>query len=115
MKYNLGFESKIFARFLGMLLPWRFKFLYFLRILKNKGFYPRIFLSKQGPDLVIFASMIHVMSALDHGFHIDKKHFDKAVQMLKRVYPIRIKNYLWEDLSQAYADAYVLFHLMKIV
>lgn len=115
VKYNYGLDSRGLVKVLSRLLPWRFKSLYFLRIFKNKSLYPRMFLSKQGPDLVIFASMPYVMFALDYGFNINKEYFDKAKKLLSKVYPVNIKNYLWEDLSQCYADAYVLFYLMKIV
>ena len=91
----------------------RFKYLFFLRILKEKKAYFKIFLNKSSPDTIIFGAVPYILFGVDDDLHINKENFENGLNVLKKVYPTNAKN--WEELSQDYADAYVLFYLMKIV
>jgi hypothetical protein len=51
--------------------------------------------------------------AIDDQLKISRENFDNGLRTMKMVYPTNAKT--WEELSQDYADAYVLFYLMKIV
>ena len=112
-KTNLKIRNNLITSVLSLGIHWYFKVLYFLRILKNKRPYLRIFTNKSAPDLQIMAAMVHILHSLDRHMKIDSKNFSKGLNELRKVYPA--KAIKWEDLSQEYADAYVLFYLQKIV
>ena len=88
-----------------------FKFLYFLR-LKEKKIYSRIFLNLNAPDLLIFSALPYIIFALNSN-GVDNLKLKKGIDILNKVYPVKGKS--WEEVSQDYADAYVLFFLQKIV
>lgn len=113
LKNNFGINSDFLSKIARRLIPLRFKYLYFLRILKEKKAYPNIFLNKRSPDTIIFGSVPYILFAIDDQLKITKENFDNGLRTLKKVYPTNAKT--WEELSQDYADAYVLFYLMKIV
>jgi len=113
LKNNFGINSYFLSEIARKLIPLRFKYLYFLRILKEKKIYPKIFLNKRSPDTIIFGSVPFILFAIDDNMRLVKENFDNGLGTLRKVYPTNAKN--WEELSQDYADAYVLFYLMKIV
>ena len=113
LKNNFKINSDLISSLLMRAIPIRFKYLYFLRILKEKKAYFKIFLNKSSPDTIIFGAVPYILFGVDDDLHINKENFENGLNVLKKVYPTNAKN--WEELSQDYADAYVLFYLMKIV
>ena len=112
LKNNLNISSKFISLIVSKLIPIRFKQLYFQRLLKENEFYPRILINKSSPDLIIFASTPYILFGLNEDFTINQ-NFEKGLKTLRKVYPTKAKN--WEQLSQDYANSYILFYLMKIV
>lgn len=110
-KFNV--RSKMLIKIISKCIPWGFKYLYFKKILKEKKFYPEILLNKRSPDVIIFGSVPFILFAIDEDLNIVQENFNKGFKTLSNVFPTKAKN--WEELSQDYADAYILFYLMKIV
>ncbi|MEK6937106.1 MAG: hypothetical protein AABW58_03480 [Nanoarchaeota archaeon] len=113
LKNSLGINSNVLSFLVSKLIPFRFKQLYFKRLIKEKKFYPRILINKRSPDNVIFGAVPYILFALNDDLSLNKENFEKGLEILKGVYPSKAKT--WEELSQDYADAYILFYLMKIV
>lgn len=113
LKNSFNIRSNLAALLISKLIPLRFKQLYFQKLLKEKKFHPRILLNKSSPDLIIFGSVPYILFALNEDFTINRENFEKGLKTLNKVYPTKART--WEQLSQDYADAYVLFYLMKIV
>ncbi len=113
LKNEFGIKSNKLAFIASKLIPYRFKQLYFKRLIKERKFYPRILLNKRSPDTIIFGAAPYILFALNEDLTLNKENFDKGFETLRKVYPTKAKT--WEELSQDYADAYVLFYLMKIV
>ena len=67
--------------------------------------------STKSPDLIIFSSLIPLISSISEG-GVDKKILMKAKEKLSRVYPVKGTN--WEEISKDYANAYIAFFLQKI-
>ncbi len=113
LKNNFNINSNFLTNIVIKLIPIRFKQLYFNKLLKENKVHFKIFFNKASPDLIIFGSVPFILFALNEDFTINKENFEKGLKTLNKVYPTKAKN--WEQLSQDYADAYVLFYLMKIV
>ena len=68
----------------------------------------------------MFTSMLYLLYAADGRGKINKEYLVKARKYLAKTYPLtRTKTQntliLWEETRQDFADAFVLFSLMKIV
>ncbi len=113
LKNEFGIKSRFLALVVSKLIPIRFKQLYFFRLMKERKFYPRILLNKRSPDVIIFGSAPYILFGLNENLTIENDNFLKGLKTLRKVYPSKAKT--WEELSQDYSDAYVLFYLMKIV
>ena len=113
LKNSFNINSRALAFITSKLIPFRFKQLYFSRLLKEKKIYPRILINKRSPDVVIFGAAPHILFGLNEDLTLDKENFMNGLKTLRKVYPTKAKT--WEELSQDYANAYILFYLMKIV
>lgn len=110
---NLKFRNPLVTRFLSFGINNYFKILYFLRLIKERKFHPRIFFNSGAPDVLIMAAMVYILFSLNEDKSINKENFNKGMKALRKVYPAKASK--WEEISQEYADAYVLFYLQKIV
>jgi len=63
------------------------------------------------PDLVIFASLVYLISSLNEE-GVDIRELKKGKKLLSRVYPVKGEN--WEDISLEYGNSYIAFFLQKI-
>ncbi len=64
------------------------------------------------PDLIIFSSLIYLISSIDVGNKIDEGELSKGKKILSQIYPVKGRN--WEETSIDYANAYIAFFLQKI-
>ena len=104
--FNLGFLNVFALPFVSFIL--KYKYYQRLKIFRVRK--PGVIFGKS-PDLVIFASLIFLISAVDEN-GIDKKLLQRGQKLLKRVYPSGGKN--WEEISLDYANAYIAFFLQKL-
>lgn len=88
------------------------KYKYFIRVkqMTNRSYY-RVFFNLRSPDAYIFAAVPLLMLAVTKQ-GIDNEKLEKAVKILRKVYPVTGKN--WEEISLDYANAYINFFLQKI-
>lgn len=113
LKNEFGIKSSKLAFIASKLIPYRFKQLYFRRLIKENKIYPKILLNKRSPDVIIFGAVPYILFGLNEDLSLNKENFEKGLSLLQKVYPTKART--WEELSQDYADAYILFYLMKIV
>ncbi len=66
----------------------------------------------KSPDLFIFSSLIYFISSIEKENRINKEKLNKGARILKRVYPVKGKN--WEELSVDYANSYIAFFMQKL-
>jgi hypothetical protein len=65
----------------------------------------------KSPDLVIFSSLIYILSSINRGNRIEGRELNEGENILSLVYPVVGKN--WEEISLDYANAYIAFFLQK--
>ena len=115
------FRLPKFGKVLVFPLIFALNLLFFWRMFAKQGkLYLRILLHTRAPDLTMFTSMLYLLYAADGRGKINKEYLVKARKYLAKTYPLtRTKTQntliLWEETRQDFADAFVLFSLMKIV
>jgi len=113
LKNKFEIKSNLINGIALALLPWFFKLKYYLRLKEMKITYPRVFFNKSSPDLIIFASVPYLLLAINKDKIVNKEKLKKGINLLKKVYPVKGKN--WEEISLDYANAYISFFLQKII
>ncbi len=92
-----------------LLVPFWFRHLYNRRLKRlSIEFKTR----KSSPDLVIFSSLIYLISTIKEENKIDERELSKGKDILSLVYPVNGKD--WEEITIDYANAYIAFFLQKI-
>ncbi len=113
LKYRIGWTPNFLQNILVTLLPYNFKWKYHQRLKEQHKKYSRTLHAAYGTDVMVFSVVPYVLMALNNDFSLNKEYFSKAKECLAEIYPTNATT--WEQLSQDYADAYVLFFLLKIV
>ncbi len=90
-----------------------FKYKYFVRIreLIGKRLY-KVFLNWHSPDIIIFSLIPYILNSLKEGNVEDDETIDKALRLLRKIYPVRHES--WEELTLDYSNAYISFFLQRI-
>lgn len=114
LRFRYGLVKSLVNLFIPVL-----NLLYFLRLVAQGSFYPRILINTSGPDLTLFSALLHLLFAVEESGTIDRRQLFLARKILRKTYPVPVfKEDLkeeWEGLSQVFANAYVLFFYLKIV
>lgn len=106
-------KKKTVLPFLLLFLNIFFRYKYFIRMWgKFSILFPKIFFNKRSPDLVIFSAVPFLLNSLNEDHSLNRKLFFKGRNLLKKVYPVKSKN--WEEMSLEYANAYIAFYMQKL-
>lgn len=103
---NFGKMSIVFLPFVSLIMKGKYQ----KRLKKFNIDYFKLFFHKS-PDLIIFSSLIFIIGSIGES-DVDDKMLNKAIGLLKAVYPVNGSN--WEEISLDYANAYIAFFLQKI-
>ena len=103
---DMGFLNVILLPFVSLILNYK----YYQR-LKVLGIRNRAVLFGNPSDLVIFSSLIYLISSIDE-WGVDENLLRKSQSLLKAVYPSSSKD--WENISLDYANAYIAFFMQKL-
>ncbi len=71
----------------------------------------KVYFNKYPPDSYIFASVPYLLLSVSEK-EVNEILLNKGASILKKVYPVKSKN--WEQISLDYANAYIGFFLMKL-
>ena len=110
IKIKLGFDIGILKMGALPFVSLFLKYKYYKR-LKIFGINKPSVLFGKSPDLVIFSSLIFLISCIDKK-EINENLLKKGQGLLKTVYPSGGKN--WENISLDYANAYIAFFMQKL-
>ena len=107
LKYKFKIKPNLTYPTLNLFL--KHKYLQRIKIWNKK--HRIVYLNKYPPDSYILASVPYFLLAVSEK-EVNEILLNKGTSILKRVYPVKSKN--WEQISLDYANAYIGFFLMKL-
>jgi len=107
LKYQFKIKPNLTYPTLNLFL--RHKYSQRIKIWNKK--HRRIYFNKYPPDSYIFASVPYLLLSVSEK-KVNEPLLNKGTSILKKVYPVKGKN--WEQISLDYANAYIGFFMMKI-
>jgi hypothetical protein len=114
------FRLPFFPKILVPVFEHYFNFQVYLNLKKYAHIkYPKILLSNRGFDLVLYATSLYLLYSVDKSGKINQKMFKKAIKIFQKVYPFEPKKKsgagLWNQVNDAFSNAYVNFSFLKII
>lgn len=118
-RFHIPFGSRLGSRFVQPYINYhvykRFKEL-------SGTHYPKILWSRRGFDLVLYSAMTNILYSVDKRGEVDARSLSQGEDLLKKVFPVSSKDGLeleqssrWNNVNDAFSEAYANFSFLKIV